>query len=207
MNKKFKLRRGLKNAFAAEIIADDEENYTVGTPFRVTMMGTMTRSVDSEKRDYYYDDDVFDTVGREGATNVAIDGTSISSDIIANITNKHIDAATGAILDDGDYKPKYYAFGAEAEATDGSSELFWFQKGTFAIPDKSDKTKDDTTDANGMTLNYSAVKTKHVFTNGKKSKCVHIDTDTSELKTGQSWTAQVVTPDNLSTIVQLIPST
>ena len=58
-----------------------------------------------------------------------------------------------------------------------------------------------------MTLTFSAVKTKHLFNvNGedKPMKKVVIDTATTELKTEQDWTAQVVTPENLSTIVQKV---
>jgi uncharacterized protein YjdB len=54
-----------------------------------------------------------------------------------------------------------------------------------------------------MTLSFNAIKTKHTF-NGKSLKRVVIDSTTSTLKSGQNWTAQVVTPDNLSTIVQKV---
>ena len=56
-----------------------------------------------------------------------------------------------------------------AKNTDGTEEMFWFAKGTFAIPEQQDKTEDDSTDTNGMSLTYSAVKTTHLF-NGKPCK-------------------------------------
>lgn len=204
------LKRGLKNIFAAEILTDDNETgqnhgYTTGTPFHLIPAGEMSRTVDSEKSDIYYDDTVFATVGKEGATEVSITGAALRPEDLAKINNKYVDSTTGAIIDTGEFDPKYFALGGETENLDGTSELFWFAKGTFAIPEQNDKTKDDSTDTNGMTITYSAVKTDHLFTVNGKSKPIKrtvIDTDVSELKSSQSWTAQVVTPENLSTVVQ-----
>lgn len=203
----FVLKRGLKNIFAAEILTDDNgtDGYTTGTPFHLIPAGEMSRTVNSEKTDIFYDDTVFATVGKEEATEISITGAALRPDALARINNKDIDATTGAVVDSGEYKPKYFALGGEAENLDGTTELFWFAKGTFAIPEQNDKTKDDTTDTNGMQLTFSAIRTQHIFElKNKVCKRVVIDTSVTELKSNQSWTAQVVTPDNLSTICQKI---
>ena len=206
----FVLKRGLKNIYAAEVLKDNNETgtgegYVTDTPFHLIPAGEMTRTVDSEKVDIYFDDTVFDTVGREAATEIQITGAALRADALARINNKDIDATTGAVVDSGEFAPKYFALGGQAENTDGTTEWFWFQKGTFSIPEQNDKTKDDTTDTNGVQLTFSAVQTKHVFAlKNKVSKRVVIDTGVTEIKENQSWTAQVVTPDNLSTICQKI---
>ena len=207
-NEKFVLKRGLKNVYAAEILTDDNEQnsgYTTGTPFHLIPAGEMSRTVDSEKQDIFYDDVVFATVGKEGATEISITGAALRPDALAQINNKDVDATTGAVVDSGEFAPKYFALGGEAENLDGTSELFWFAKGTFGIPEQNDKTKDDSTDTNGMTLTFSAVQTQHIFElKNKPCKRVVIDTNVTELKSGKTWEGQVVTPDNLSTIVQKI---
>lgn len=214
------LKRGLKNIFAAEILVDDNETpsesaetpdhgYVTGTPFHLIPAGEMSRTADSEKADVYYDDTVFATVGKEGATEISITGAALRPDLLALINNKTVDSTTGAILDTGEFAPKYFALGGESENLDGSSELFWFMKGTFNIPEQNDKTKDDSTDTNGMSLTFSAVQTQHLFTvsgASKPMKRVVIDTTVSEMKSGKSWTGQVVTPENLSTVVQKVSS-
>lgn len=211
----FVLKRGLKNIFAAEILKDNNltgskeapEGYITGDTFHLIPAGEMSRKVDSEKKDTFYDNAVFATVGKEGATEISITGAALRPDVLAKINNKFVDATTGAVIDTGEFEPKYFALGGEAENTDGTSELFWFAKGTFAIPEQADKTKDDSTDTNGMSLTFSAVQTQHLFSvNGKNKpiKRVVIDTSVTEMKADQEWTAQVVTPDNLSTVVQKI---
>lgn len=212
------LKRGLKNIFAAEILVDDNETpttgqtdhgYQTGTPFHLIPAGEMSRTVESEKKDIFYDDAVFETLGKEGATEISITGAALRPDALARINNKVVDSTTGAILDTGEFKPKYYALGGETENTDGTSELFWFMKGTFSIPEQKDKTKDDTTDTNGMSLTFSAIQTQHLFEVGdddKPMKRVVIDTSETKLKSNKTWTAQVVTPENLSEICEKISS-
>lgn len=210
MAEQFVLKRGLKNIFAAEVTTDDNEvsgGYKTGTPFHLIPAGEMTRNAENEKTDTYFDNTVFASIGKEGATEVSITGAALRAADLAKLNNKFVDSNTGAVLDTGEYKPKYFALGGETDSHDGTKEFFWFMKGTFSIPEQADKTEDDSTDTNGMTLTYSAIKTQHLFdVNGeqKPMKRVVIDTATSELKTEQDWTAQVVTPENLSTIVQKV---
>lgn len=206
----FKLRRGLKNVFVAEVTNDDNTTtgYTVGTPYHLIPAGEMTRTPSADSANTWFDDVVFATVGTEGSTEITISGASLRADAVARLLGKDIDATTGAVVDSGEYVEKYWALGGEAEGVDGSSEFFWFLKGTFTAPEESDRTKDDGTDANGMELTFNAIQTTHVFTNTSKvCKRVVIDTTTTALKTDQDWTAQVVTPDNLSTICEKVTTT
>ena len=203
----FKLRRGLKNVFVAEVTNDDNgtTGYTTDTPYHLIPAGEMTRTPSSESTNTWFDDVVFATVGTEGSTEITISGASLRADAVARLLGKDIDATTGAVVDSGEYTEKYWALGGEAEGIDGSSEFFWFLKGTFAAPAENDKTVDDSTDANGMELTFNAIQTTHVFNlKNKVAKRVVIDTTTTQVKSNQDWTAQVVTPDNLSTICELV---
>ena len=207
MSGEFKLRRGLKNVFAAEVTNDDNTatGYTTGTPFHLIPAGTMTRTPSADSSNTWYDDVVFATVGTEGATEISIEGASLRADAVARLLGKDIDPTTGAVIDSGEYVEKYWAIGGEAEGIDGSSEFFWFLKGTFTAPEESDKTKDDGTDANGMTLTYNAIQTTHVFDGSNKvCKRVVIDSTVTQMQDGQSWTGQVVTPDNLASICEAL---
>ena len=210
MTGEFKLRRGLKNIFAAEVTNDDNGSvgYTTGTPFHLIPAGEMTRTASSESANTWFDDVVFASVGTEGATEITISGASLRADAVARLLGKDIDPTTGAVVDAGEFVEKYWAIGGEAEGVDGSSEWFWFLKGTFTAPEESDKTKDDSTDANGMELTFNAIQTTHVFDlTNKVTKRVVIDSTVTAVKADQSWTAQVVTPDNLSEVCEKLVET
>lgn len=204
MANKFTLKRGLEDIYIAEITADDAENYTTGEPQKLIPAGELGITVDNEKTSIYFDNTVFAQIGKEGDSEVTISGAGLRAGMIAYITGKDVDDETGAILDDGMFKERYFALGAKMNNIDGTDELFWFNKGSFGIPDTNAKTKDDSTDANGNELTYTAIKTQHKFTNGKVSKRVVIDTADTQVKTSQDWYAQVVTPDNKSTVCEKV---
>ena len=203
----FTLKRGLSNVYAAEVTKDDNETaggYVTGATFHLIPAGEMSRTVENDKTNVYYDNVVFYQSGSEGATEITISGAALRPADIAKILGKQVDTTTGAVLDTGEFTEKYFALGGETQNTDGTKEMFWFLKGTFSAPEQNDKTVDDSTDTNGMELVFSAIQTQHLFTVGtekKPMKRVVIDTETTVLKNEQEWTAQVVTPENLSTIV------
>ena len=201
----FTLKRGLDSIFVAEVTEDTEENFTTGTPFNLIPAGELSTTVDKDAANYWFDNGIFAIVGREGSSELGITGAGMRPADIAKITGKDIDAETGAVLDDGTYKEKYWALGARKKSIDGTYEYFWFQKGSFAIPDDSAKTEGEDTDATGTELTYTAVQTKHKFAKtGKVCKRVVIDTETTELIAEADWFAQVVTPDNIGTVAQKV---
>ena len=107
------------------------------------------------------------------------------------------------MIDNGTFgEIKYFALGAEKLNIDGTSEMFWFMKGSFAIPEENAKTVGEDTDAAGTNLVYTAIPTIHKFAKTNDiCKRVVIDTETTKVTAEGNWFAQVVTPDNLATIV------
>lgn len=205
MDKKFGLLRGLSDIFICEI-TDTEEAYTpVGTPEKLIPAGELTISKSVEKAQTYFDNNLFAEVGKESPTDLSIVGAAVRAAFLAWIEGKTVDATTGAVLDDGDWHSKFYAISGKRDYTDGTSEYFWFNKCSFNGAEETGKTADDTTDGAGMTLPFTAYKTTHKFTNGNGSKVVRIDTATTKLIDKAVWTAQVVTPDNLSTVCEKVP--
>lgn len=204
----FTLKRGLSNIYVAKVTKDAEDAYTVGTPEKLIPAGEMGVSVDSESTPYYFDNTVFAIISREGGSEITISGAGLRAAAIAKLNNKDVDETTGAVFDSGVMEGEsYFALGAEKENIDGTKELFWFMKGTFAIPEETAKTKGEDTDASGTELTYTAVPTVHKFTaTGKVCKRVVIDTETTKVKDASDWFEQVVTPDNAGTIVEKVAS-
>lgn len=202
--KKFGMLRGLSDIFICEI-TDSEEAYTpVGTPEKLIPAGELTISKTVDKAQTYFDNNLFDEVSREAPSEISIVGAAVRAAFLAWLENKTVDAETGAVLDSGDYKSKFFAISGKRDYTDGTSEYFWFNKCSFGGAEEAGKTEDDSTDSAGMTLPFTAYKTNFKFANGKSSKVVKIDTAATKLKADASWVAQVVTPDNLAEICEKI---
>ena len=202
--KKFGLLKGLSEIYISEV-TDTEDAYTpVGTPQQLIPAGEMTATKSIEKTQYFFDNAMWGEVGMEAPTEMSLIGAAVRPAFLAWIEGKDTDATTGAILDDGDWHNKFFAISGKKDYTDGTSEMFWFLKCSFSGAEEAAKTKDNTADANGTTLPFIAYPTLHKFTDGKHRKVVRIDTAATTLKTEKTWTEQVVTPDNLSTIVQKV---
>ena len=81
--------------------------------------------------------------------------------------------------------------------TDGTYRYVTRNKCTISIGDESAKSKDDTTDSSGMTLNISSIATTHAFTKtGLSSKALVVDERDGKADVS-SWYTEVATPDNL----------
>jgi phi13 family phage major tail protein len=208
MEKKFGLLRGLSEIYIDEV-TDTPEAYTpAGKPEQLIPAGELkiTKSVD--KTQVYYDNAMFAEIAKEAPSEMEIMGAAIRAAFNAWLEGKRVDSATGAIIDDGEAHEKYFAISGKKDYTDGTSEYFWFLKCTYGGAEEATKTKDDSTDAAGMSLPFTAYKTQHVFkANNSGAKVVRIDTATTKINADASWTKQVVTPDNLSTVVEKVTTT
>ena len=202
--KKFGLLRGLSEIYIDEI-TDSPEAYTpAGKPEQLVPAGELKISKSVDKTAIYYDNAMFAEISKENPSEMEIVGAAIRAAFNAWLEGKHIDSTTGAIIDDGDAHERYFAISGKKDYTDGTSEYFWFLKCTYGGAEEASKTLDDSTDAAGMTLPFTAYKTQFKFSNGSGAKVVRIDTANTKIKEDASWIEQVVTPDNIGDIAEKI---
>ena len=203
-DKKFGLLRGLSEIYIDEI-SDSAEAYTpAGKPEQLIPAGELKIKKSVDKTQVYFDNALYAEVRKENASEMELVGAAIRAMFNAWLEGKSIDTTTGAIMDDGEAHEKYFAISGKKDYTDGTSEYFWFLKCSYGGAEESTKTKNNSTDSSGMTLPFTAYKTQFKFTNGNKAaKVVRIDTSTTKIKADASWTKQVVTPDNLSEVIEL----
>lgn len=202
--KKFGLLRGLSEIYI-DAITDSPDGYTpAGKPEQLIPAGELKITKTVDKTQVYYDNAMYAEIAKEAPSEMEIIGAAIRAAFNAWLDGKDVDSTTGAIIDDGDAHEKYFAISGKKDYTDGTSEYFWFLKCTYGGAEEATKTEDDSTDAAGMTLPFTAYKTQFKFGNGKGAKVVRIDTATTKIKADATWTAQVVTPDNLSEFVEKV---
>ena len=203
--KKFGLLRGLSEIHIDEI-TDTPEAYTpAGKPEQLIPAGELKITKSVEKTQIYYDNAMYAEIAKEAPSEMEIIGAAIRAAFNAWLEGKLIDNATGAIIDDGEAHEKYFAISGKKDYTDGTSEYFWFLKCTYGGAEEAGKTEDDSTDAAGMTLPFTAYKTQYKFkATDNGAKVVRIDTATSKIKADAKWTDQVVTPDTVSTVAEKV---
>lgn len=204
-DKKFGLLRGLSDIFICEIEDTEAEYKVIGTPEKLIPAGELTVSKSVDKAQTYFDNSLYQEVGKENPSELSLVGAAVRAAFLAWIEGKTVDEATGAVLDDGAWHSKFFAICGKRGYNDETYEYFWFHKCAFNGAEEAGKTEDDSTDAAGMTLPFIAYKTTHKFEKtGKPSKVLKIDSTSTQLLPDASWTAQVVTPDNLETVCQKV---
>ena len=194
--------RGVEGLVAAEVLTDDDENgYTTGTVFAVAGVAEISRTTDSSNEAHYYDNIPAVVVSNTASDEVTISASAIPFDVLATITGQNYDEATGSLIE-GPRDFKYFALGYKTQKTNGDEVYVWRYKGTFNIPDQTNITQNDGTDANGQEIVYTGISTTHKFTKtGKGAKALNVDLG-KNLADVSTFFEQVTTPDTLQAATQ-----
>lgn len=191
--------RGVDNLVYALVTADNADSYTTGAVKDLIPVAEISKSTEASSASKYYDNIPAIVINSEGADEITITGAAIPLDVLAEITGKTLDAASGAFID-GPGVPPYVAIGYKYGLTSGDTVVYWRLKGKFTLPEVTSATEDDGTDSNGQELTYTGVNTNHKFTlTSKTAKGVVCDSRFSTFDV-EDVLATVCTPDNLTTV-------
>ena len=190
--------RGVEGLVAAEVLTDDNDTgYITGDVFAIAGVAEISRTTDSSNEAHYYDNIPAVIVGNTSSDEVTINASAIPFDVLATITGQNYDATTGTLIE-GTRDLKYFALGYKTQKTNGDEVYVWRLKGTFNIPDTTNATQNDGTDANGQELTYTGISTTHKFTKTNKgAKAVNVDVAKGLAKVSDFFD-EVTTPDTLT---------
>lgn len=190
--------RGVEGLVAAEVTNDDNNTgYVTGQVFAIAGVAEISKTTDSSNEAHYYDNIPAVVVSNTSSDTVTISVSAIPFDVLAMITGQNYDETTGALIE-GPRDLKYFALGYKTKKTNGDEVYVWRYKGTFNIPDQTNGTENDSTDANGQELTYTGISTTHKFTKtGKGAKALVVDT-AKDLADVSSFFTEVTTPDTLT---------
>lgn len=194
--------RGVESLVCAEVLKDNNdtaegEGFVTGPVFAIAGVAEISKTTDSSNEAHYYDNIPAVIVSNTSSDEVTISASAIPLDVLATITGQNYDSATGALFE-GVRDLKYFALGYKTKKTNGDEIYVWRLKGTFNIPDETNTTENDSTDANGQELVYTGIATTHKFTKtGKGAKAVVVDV-AKGLANVSTFFSTVTTPDTLT---------
>lgn len=200
--------RGVSELVAAEVLTDDNgaDGYSTGEVFAIAGVAEISKTTDSSSEAHYYDNIPAVVVTNTASDEVTITASAIPFDVLAKLTGQKYDSATGALIE-GARELKYFAIGYKTKKTNGDVIYVWRYKGTFNIPDQTNTTENDSTDANGQELVYTGISTTHKFTdnNNKGAKALIVDTGLGLADVSTFFDA-VTTPDDLTPVTPPTPT-
>lgn len=193
--------RGVEGLVYAPVTNDDnsETGYTTGTVKPLAGVAEIGKSTDSSNEPHYYDNIPAVVVSSTGSDEITINTSAIPLDVLADITGQAYDASLGMFTEQ-ERNAGYFAIGYQTKDTDGNVYYVWRLKGTFNIPDQTNSTEDDGTDANGQELTFNGISTTHKFTKtGKPAKAITVNTGL-ELADVTNFFDAVQTPDSVQAV-------
>lgn len=198
--------RGVSDLVYAEVLKDNNETgteqapegYVTGAVKSLAGVAEIGRSTESSSEAHYYDNMPAIVINSTGSDEVSITCSAIPLDVLADITGQIYDETTGAFIE-GERTPKYFAIGYKTKKTNGDEVYVWRYKGQFSIPDQTNATEDDGTDANGQEITFTGIQTTHKFTKAgnKGAKALNVDLG-KDLADVSTFFTQVTTPDTLT---------
>lgn len=194
--------RGVEGLVYAEVTLDNNETgenqgYVTGEVKALAGVAEISRTTDSSNEAHYYDNMPAVIVSSTAADEVTISASAIPLDVLADITGQTYDITKGAMIE-GPRAVKYFALGYKTKKTNGDEVYVWRYKGTFNIPEQTNATENDGTDANGQEIVFTGISTTHKFTTTKKgAKAMNVDValDKADVST---FFDKVTTPDTLT---------
>lgn len=195
--------RGVEGLVYAEVTKDNnntgkDEGYVVGTVKPLAGVAEIGKSTDSSSEAHYYDNIPAVVVQSTGADTVTISTSAIPLDVLAEITGQTYDSTTGTFIEE-EREQKYFAIGYQTKTTDGDIIYVWRLKGSFNVPDQTNGTENEGTDANGQELVYTGISTVHKFTKTTKpAKAVNVNTALDLVADIGNFFATVQTPDTIT---------
>lgn len=197
--------RGVEGLVYAEVTKDDKTGITFGEVKDLAGVAEISKSSDSTSEAHFYDNIPAVVITSTGADTVTISASAIPLDVLADITGQTYDSATGTYIEE-ERQQKYFAIGYQTKNTDGEKVYVWRLKGTFNIPDQTNTTENEGTDANGQELVYTGISTIHKFTKtNKTAKAVNVNTSLQKCAQIPTFFDTVQTPDTITEASQ-VPS-
>lgn len=166
--------RGVDNFYFAEVIEDDANGYSCGTPVHIPVQ-EIGKATDSSSEAHYYDNKAMIVVNSESADTITLVLAPPALQLLAQMTGKSFDETTGMMVD-SPRQNKYFAIMYRTKGTDGGYRYVSRLKGQFNIPEESVQTENDGTDTTNTSIEFTGIYTEYEFTKG----IYHSDTQTWE---------------------------
>lgn len=192
----YKSTIGLDDLYVAAVTQDDASGYVADTPeyFAPAAEASQKPTINTETQ--YADDAPFEVVSIEGETEIELTVTGIPAVMLAKITGKVFNAASGRVWEDPESVAPYHALSFRSLKSNGKYRYYQYLKGRFSMPEQEAATKTDKPDIKATKIIYTAIPSVYKFNLGSVTrpvKRVWGDEDTTNFS-GATWYGQVQTP-------------
>ena len=156
--------RGVDKFYFAEVLKDDESEFSCGTPVHIPVQ-EVGRTTDTSSEAHYYDNGPMIVVNSEAADTITLTLAPPALNLLAQMIGRSYDENLGMMVDSRRVN-KYFAIMYRTKGTDGGYRYVSRLKGTFNIPEETVHTEDDGTDTENTQFEFTGIQTVHEFDKG-----------------------------------------
>lgn len=181
MDQKYGEFVGVDSLYFAILSANDDSNYTPGTPEVLAPAAEVAAAVGTNQVTTYYDNEVANNYTVEGPTEIKVVVPNVPAERLAKLLGKDYVIADGVVYDNGQADPPELALGFRYNMGKRGYRYYWYYVGTFRGGTEEAATKSDNVDAKTYELTYTAVKTTKKFTvDGEEKRLKRVFGDTAD---------------------------
>lgn len=171
---------GLKDIYIAEVLTNDDSNYTTGTPVKLARALTAKISDKFNTDKEYSDDCVEDVTETYDSSDIELSVNTLAPQDYAVLFDCLYQ--NGFLVKSSDDKAKEVAVGWRAKRMNGKYEFTWYYTGRFERPEQNHETQEDKKKTQTSTLKGSFyARQKENVVNGKRKNFFAIQVDESNL--------------------------
>ena len=191
----YRSKIGLDSLYIAAVTQDDTTAYVADTPEIFAPAAEANQAPQTSFEVQFADDKAYDVMTGEGETQIQITVTGIPVEMLAKITGKVFNAASGRIWENPVEAP-FIALSFRSLKSNGKYRYYQYLKGKFDMPQENTATKGDTPDPKTLTLTYTAIQSVYKWNLGSVTNSVKRivgDEDTTSFS-ATGWFTSVQTP-------------
>mgnify|MGYP005804986759 FL=1 len=189
--------RGIDKVMYAKLLTDNDEGITWETPKELAPIAELSKEVETSSESHYYNNQPLISLTSQGADTLTLSLSAIPLEVLADITGRYFDEATGAMSENSGTAPDI-ALLYRTKGTDGFYRYVVRYKCKCTIRSETVATEDDGTDANGQEIEIIGINTVHEFTKGGSAKALVVDERYGNADLAEFFT-EVKTIDSITT--------
>lgn len=188
---------GVDSVYTADVLVDDEGNYTAGIPEYLAPVAEIAGEAEISNTTNYYDNKPGINYVTEGVTSLAITVSNVPAEKLADHLGKSYDATSGRVYDSGQPNPPDKAIGFRYNMGRSGYRYYWYLKGTFSGGAEEAASKSADVDIRTYQLTFTAMPTTHEWEiDGEQKPLKRVFGDTADPSFNPAaWFTQVQTPD------------
>lgn len=150
---------GVDDLYYARILQDNEGLYLTDEPYYLAPVAEIGIVAEVNRVETYYNDKMGNYFVTEGKTDINIDVSNLTPELVAYLCGKYMDTLTGRVFDSGRIDSPDFALGFRFNLGNYGYRYYWYMKGKFSVGSEEAVGKRGDVEVKNFRITFTAVPT------------------------------------------------